>query len=139
MKFLSNPKVEEIIDAYPSDIRQKLYDLRQLVQDTASEIDHIEVLEETIKWGEPSYTTKGGSTLRMNWRKSTPDEYALYFICSTSLVETFKMIYGNKFSYEGTRAIIFHVNEAIPEKELKHCISLALTYHKVKHLPLLGA
>ena len=26
----------------------------------------------------------------------------------------------------------------IPKTELKHCISLALKYHKVKKLPLLG-
>ncbi len=41
--------------------------------------------------------------------------------------------------FEGNRAVLFDVDTSIPVAELKHCISLALTYHKVKHLPLLGA
>ena len=37
------------------------------------------------------------------------------------------------------RAIVFGETDEFPVDELKHCISLALTYHRVKHLPLLGA
>jgi len=53
-------------------------------------------------------------------------------------VPTFKTIYKNKFEYEGNTAIVFELDEKILEKELKQCIMLALTYHKVKHLVLLG-
>jgi hypothetical protein len=54
-------------------------------------------------------------------------------------VDTFKGVYGDVFKYEGSRAIAFEMNDTIPTKELKHCINLALRYHKLKHLPLLGA
>lgn len=113
--------------------------LRKLVIKTASEIEGLEKLEETLKWGEPSYIAKHGSTLRMDWKAKTPNQYAMYFQCTSRLVPTFKTIYKNTFTFEGHRAIVFKLDEKVPENELKHCIALALTYHKLKHLPLLGA
>ncbi|WP_346240188.1 DUF1801 domain-containing protein [Mariniflexile soesokkakense] len=113
--------------------------LRELVLKTASKIDTLEKLEETLKWGEPSYVTKHGSTVRMDWKPQSPNQYAMYFSCSSSLVSTFKTIYKHIFKFEGNRAIVFQLKDEIPEVELTHCISLALTYHKLKHLPLLGA
>jgi len=139
MQLTTNPKVETVFNNYPSPFREKLIVLRQLILDTAEETEGIEALEETLKWGEPSYLVKKGSTIRMDWKKSKPDQYAIYFKCTSKLVSTFKTVYGDKFSYENTRAILFKSEDEIPVKELKHCISLALTYHKVKHLPLLGA
>ena len=120
-------------------MREKLLFLRQLVFDTASEIEGIDTIEETLKWGEPSYIAKGGSTVRIGWKASKPTQYAMYFHCQTKLIDTFKEVYGDKFIYEGNRAILFDENDKLPVKELKHCIALALTYHSRKHLPLLGA
>jgi hypothetical protein len=75
----------------------------------------------------------------MDWKVSKPTQYALYFHCQTRLVDTFKELYGQRFRYEGNRAIIFHQDDTVPVAELKHCITLTLTYHRRKHLPLLGA
>lgn len=112
--------------------------LRKLVIETASEIDAITELEETLKWGEPSYLTKSGSTLRMDWKSKKPDTYALYFKCTSRLVETFKLVFKDIFKYEGNRAIVFSIQDKPPKDALKKCIKAALTYHKVKHLPTLG-
>ncbi|MCP3929970.1 MAG: DUF1801 domain-containing protein [Bacteroidetes bacterium] len=139
MEFTSNPKVKNIFDNYPKSVRSQMLHLRELVLNAASEIDGLEKLEETLKWGEPSYLTKYGSTVRMDWKEKNPEQFAIYFKCTSKLVPTFKTIYKDKFTFEGNRAIVFKLNDKIPEIELKHCISLALTYHKVKHLPLLGA
>jgi hypothetical protein len=79
MDEIENPEVAEVFNMYPKRMRQKLMLLRQLVLDTASETEGITTLEETLKWGEPSYVTKGGSTIRMGWKESKPDQYALYF------------------------------------------------------------
>ena len=119
-------------------MREKLMFLRKLVIETAEETDGVKSLEETLKWGEPSYLTKGGSTIRMDWKKSKPDQYAMYFNCKTKLVDTFKERYKDEFKYEGNRAIVFHKNDTIPINELKHCILLSLTYHSRKNLPMLG-
>ena len=103
------------------------------------ETEDVNALEETLKWGEPSYLTKGGITLRMDWKDRALDRYEMYFNCNTSLVDTFKEVYGDVFTFEGNRAIVFGETDELPVAELKHCVSLALTYHRVKHLPLPGA
>jgi hypothetical protein len=139
MEIISDPRVVEVFNNYPESVRKQLLDLRQLLLKTASEIDGLDKLEETLKWGEPSYLTKHGSTIRMDWKAKNPEQYALYFKCTSRLVETFKTVYNDKFKFEGKRAIIFQLNHNIPETELIHCITMALTYHKIKKLPLLGA
>jgi len=131
-------EVGSIFDSYPDDMRKKLLFLRQLILETATEIGLINELEETLKWGEPSYLTESGSTIRIDWKETKPNQYAVYFHCKTKLIETFKEIYRDTFTFEGNRAIVFYENDAVPISELKHCIELSLTYHKIKHFPLLG-
>lgn len=139
MDTIKNVVVAEVFKNYPKHMRKKLLLLRQLVLDTASETEGVGAVEETLKWGEPSYVTKSGSTVRMDWKKSSPHQYAMYFHCQTKLVDTFKELYRDKFKFEGNRAIVFNEDDEVPINELKHCISLAITYHRRKHLPMLGA
>lgn len=139
MQLTSDPQVNEVFQKYPKSVKDSMNYLRSLVLSTAEEIEGLEKLEETLKWGEPSYLTKHGSTVRMDWKEKNPDQYAIYFKCTSKLVPTFKAIYGDIFTFEGNRAIVFKLNDQVPEDELRHCISMALTYHKIKHLPLLGA
>ena len=138
MNKTRNQKVAEIFDRYPKRMRKKLMFLRKLVLETASETEGVGEIEETVKWGEASYLTKSGSTIRMDWKKSKPEQYAMFFNCNTTLVDTFKELYAGEFKFEGNRAIVFQESDAVPVEKLKHCISLALTYHSIKHLPLLG-
>ena len=65
-------------------------------------------------------------------------QYAMYFKCTSKLIPTFREVFKDKLKFEGNRAIIFNLNDEIPKEELKKCISAALTYHKVKHVLLLG-
>ncbi len=139
INIISNPKVATVFSRYPKYVKKQMRHLRQLVLETASKIDGLETLEESLKWGEPSYIAKHGSTIRMDWKETNPEQYALYFQCTSRLVSTYKIIYKDKFQFEDNRAIVFKLNDEIPELELKHCLLLALTYHKRKHLPLLGA
>ncbi len=134
----TNPKFEEKFSAYPTHIREKMEFLRKLVIETAEESESIDQLEETLKWGEPSFVTKHGSTLRMDWKTNTPDQYAMYFQCTSRLVSIFRIVFEHKFQFEGNRAIVFPLKQNIPVLELKECIKAALTYHKVKHLMTLG-
>ena len=137
LKLKINPKVADVFDNYPEGFPKKLQYLRQLIIDTAIEIG-IPELEETLKWGQPSYLAKKGSTVRLGWKKSN-NHYAIYFKCTSKLVPTFRVIYEDTFNYEKNRAIEFTLTDEVPVAALKHCISMALQYHQVKHLPLLGA
>jgi hypothetical protein len=138
MVCIENRNVAQKFQSYPDDIRQKLMYLRELILDVASDTPEIGILEETLKWGEPSYLAKRGSTVRIDWKKSSPDHYAIYFNCNTKLVDTFKEIYSDLFNFDGNRAIVFHEKDPVPAVALKHCIELSLRYHSLKHRPLLG-
>lgn len=139
MKTIQNRDVAEVFRRYPPSMRKKLMDLRKLVFEAASETDGVGELEETLKWGEPSYLVRGGSTIRIDWKEKHPDQYAMYFQCQTKLVDTFRELYGDRLKFDGNRAIVFRREDPVPSKILKHCIALSLTYHSRKHLPLLGA
>ena len=138
LQISTDPGVVQVFDQYSQAVKPKMEALRALVRETAEELDGIGALEETLRWGEPSFITKKGSTLRMDWKQKQPDQYALYFKCTSKLVPSFKMAYPGVFTFEGTRAMVFSLEEALPKETLKKCIAAALTYHKVKHLPMLG-
>ncbi|PIF06299.1 MAG: hypothetical protein CSA36_02085 [Draconibacterium sp.] len=138
LSIITSPEFEVKFTTYPDFVRDKLKRLRALVIETAKEIPEITSLEETLKWGEPSFLTKTGSTLRMDWKKKTPNQYQMYFQCSSRLVETFKLVFGALFEYEKNRAIIFQLDQEIPVAELKKCIKAALMYRKVKDDLTLG-
>ncbi|OOV88365.1 DUF1801 domain-containing protein [Oceanospirillum linum] len=126
------------LDQYPDQVRVRLLELRDLIIRTASKLEVGEV-EQTLKWGEPSFHVKSGSPVRMDWKEKAPDQYYLFFNCKTRLIETFKELYRDSLVFEGNRAIVLPLSEPLPETAVKHCLQLALRYHSVKHLPLLGA
>ncbi|EMN29145.1 PF08818 domain protein [Leptospira interrogans serovar Pyrogenes str. L0374] len=135
IKF-TDPNVAEVFKNYPNEAREKLLELRKLIFNTANSIEGVGTLEETLKWGQPSYLTsetKSGSTIRIDKVPSKEDKYALYFHCQTNLISTFKELFPKKFEFEGNRSIHLNVKDPIPNKELKVCISLALTYHLNKN------
>ncbi|MEX0361516.1 DUF1801 domain-containing protein [Flagellimonas sp.] len=134
----THPEFEAKMESYPEVVKPKMQALRTLVLETARASETITRLGETLKWGEPSFVTKQGSTLRMDWKPKTPNQYALYFQCTSKLVHTFRLVFANDFAFEGNRAILLPIDAALPTEELKACIQATLNYHKVKHLPTLG-
>ncbi|MGL4404408.1 MAG: DUF1801 domain-containing protein, partial [Notoacmeibacter sp.] len=102
--------------------------LRALISEAASEQTIIGPLEESVKWGEASFTPvrkNVGSSVRIQPRKN--GDVALMFICTTGLVKRFQETYPNVFQIEGDRALVFSAAGDIPEVELKHAIAMALT------------
>ena len=87
--------------------------------------------------GTASYLTpasKSGSTIRIDQVKPRPGYYAIYFHCQTDLVATFRELYPREFKFEGNRSILFDSDKELPLAALRHCVSLALTYHLRKRL-----
>ena len=138
IQIKSDPVVQEVFEKYPDAVRPKMMQLRQLILDTAAEVEEVRELEETLKWGEPSYLTKKGSTIRIDWKERSPGQYAMYFKCTSKLVPSFRHAFADVFRFEGNRAIVFDLADNLPEAELKACVAKGLTYHRVKHLPWLG-
>jgi len=129
--------VKDRFDEYPDNVRVRLEELRNLVFQVAFELELGEV-DETLKWGEPSYSVKTGSPLRMDWKLKSPNNYYLFFNCQTKLVDTFRELYGDELLFQGNRAIVLSLPKPLPAV-IKSCLELALTYHQRKNLPFLGA
>lgn len=130
--------VKEKFTSYPSEVAIQLHKIRDLIFIVAEQ-EGITDITETLKWGEPSYVSDIGSTVRFDWKAKYPSQYCIYFNCKTKLIETFKEIYGDVFNYQGNRALVFSLEQTLPIQALSHCILLSLRYKKIKHLALLGA
>jgi hypothetical protein len=131
-------EVEQKLAAYPAQVRDQLLRLRSLIY-AVSEAESLGPVQESLKWGEPSYLTTGGSPVRMDWKPDSPDQVCLYFNCQTSLVETFAELFANELQFAGRRALVLPLTEALPVNELSTCLSMAMRYQQIKHLPMLGA
>ena len=106
--------------------------LRELIYDVAEQTEGVGELEETLKWSEPAYLTrrpKSGTTVRIDWKEKSADHIGVYVNCNTSLVETYRTMFGNELDFEGNRAILLPSDADLPEKELRICIQMALRYH----------
>jgi len=125
-------KVQQVFEAHDISLRKQLLNLREMILDEADRHPEIGELRETLKWGQPSYLPvkpRIGTTIRIAPHSSTADKIGFYFNCNSSLADEYKQLYPGVFVYEGRRAILIDLNGQVHEKELRHCIALALTYH----------
>lgn len=127
-----DPAVKAAYDGFPDPPRTRLLQLRTLIFETAAETPGVGPLAETLKWGEPAYVPdrpKIGTPIRLGVSKKTPGHSALFVHCQTDLVERFRGHYEGQMSFEGNRAVLVNPDLPVPVEAIKHCISLALTYH----------
>ncbi len=125
------PEVRSKFRNYDKFVRARLIAIRSLVYEVA-EMQEAGPLTETLKWGQPSYLTektKSGSTIRIDATK-VPGQVAIYFICHTHLVETFRSQFPHALQYDGNRAILIDADEELNEPVLAKCIGMALTYKR---------
>lgn len=135
--FILNSAVERKVDTYPPIAKAKFLEVRAMIFEVAQGNELGEV-DETLKWGQPAYLCKFGSTIRLEWKPQTPDTIGIFFNCKTVLVETFKEVFGESLNYESNRIVLLSIERDTPQ-ELESCILMALNYHRLKMLPLLGA
>ena len=134
---IRNGEVAAVFRSYPKAARSMLRQLRALIVDTASSLEEVGALEETLKWGEPSYLASQpnvGSTVRIDWKPADPHNVAIYFKCTANLVPLFRKRYAKQLQFGGDRSIVLSIESKLPTKELRYCIALALTYHLNKKL-----
>lgn len=135
MTGFSNPAVARVFEAYPEGVRDRMLELRDLLFEVAVGLPEVGPIEETLKWGEPAYLTSvtgSGSTVRMDWKAKAPEVCGLYFNCNTSLVETFRSLFGEALVFEGNRAVLVPVDGTFERDAVAACFTAALTYHKRK-------
>ncbi len=130
-----NPDVLAVIDRYPEEVRAAILRLRALIAETAESSEAVGTLEETLKWGQPSYLTvrpKSGTTVRIDRDTSDSGDYALYVNCQSSLVSEWRGLFPN-MTFGGNRSVHFRLDAKMPEDELRQMMLMALTYHASKN------
>jgi hypothetical protein len=127
------PAVRAVFDAYPTAVRDALIDLRRIILEAADETLGAGQVVETLKWKQPAYLPahpRVGTTVRIDALKGPGGGYAMYVHCQSTLMDQYRLLYPDAFTFEGQRAILFAADAPPPEAPLKHCIALALSYHR---------
>ncbi len=123
-------KVKAVYDGFPPDIREMTLTLRDLIFSVAWDTPQVGRVEETLKWGQPSYLTpdtKAGSTLRIGMAKQ--GGAALFAHCATGIISTYASTFPDTDLIEGNRAVIFTSADKIVPMRLRLLIYHGLTYH----------
>ena len=132
-KSIENEAVRQVFARYPVEMRDRLFELRDLIFTAAQETDGVGQIVESLKWGQPAYMTerpKSGSTIRIDAVRGEDRSYGLFVHCQTRLVPMFRDQYEGQLSFAGNRGIILSLDEPLPVGPLTHCIAMALTYHR---------
>ena len=128
------PEIRAVFDQAPDLARARLEEMRALIL-AAAETADIGGIEETLKWGQPSYLPikkRIGTTVRLGWSPSDPENCALYVHCQTNLVDQYRDRFPDEFRYDGNRVVLVPVEGNIATTALQHIASMALTYHRDK-------
>ena len=129
--------VKAIFESFPPEARTALLTIRSWIFEISAERADVGTIIEELKWGQPSYATrpKTGCPVRLGSLKDGSD-CALYVPCQSSLISVLRDHYASalpaNFSFSGKRAILFTPGFPLPEAELRHAITLALTYYSCK-------
>lgn len=116
--------VQAVYKAYPQAQAERMLTLRRWVFESADELGL--VVTEALRWGEPAYLCKQGTTLRMDAKSE--GACSLYVHCQTDLVAQFWERHGDILELIGTREVRLPMHTPLPEHALRDCITLALTY-----------
>ncbi len=126
----ASDKVADVFAGFPTAERDMALALRDLIYDVAAATPEVGQIEETLKWGQPSYLTpdtKSGSTLRVGLAKG--GGVAIFAHCGTDIISTYAATFANMDQIEGNRAIVFHSPDDIDAARLRLLVHHGLTYH----------
>lgn len=124
-----SPAVEHRFAEFSEPMRDALLALRSLIFRTAADNADAGSIVETLKWNEPAYLSPHGTTIRINAHRQSEIEYGLYVHCRTNLLERYRTLYSDTLRFDGNRAILFAIDEPLPDEILRHCVTMALLYH----------
>ncbi|WP_299419338.1 DUF1801 domain-containing protein [uncultured Shimia sp.] len=125
--------IEQYFTTVPEGARDQLESLRDIIR-AAAEATDTAPLEESLKWGQPSFapSKRMGTPIRLSWSHKSPERAEMLVHCQTTLVDAWRHRFGDLFDYDGTRAVHIDLAAHLPEEALHIMAVMALTYHKTK-------
>ena len=122
------------IARWPEPAQRTLWYCRAVFHDIAAKAE-IGPLDETLKWGQPSwrpYEPRTGSTLRMDWDLKFPNRLSLFVDCKTHLAARMRDLYPDLPENDGRRHLAIALDAPLPEQALAHLADMTFTYHRAK-------
>ncbi len=129
----SSKQVQDAFDRFSPGARSGSLKLRELIFECAADSEDVGPITEALRWGQPAYLTKTGSTLRLGVPKT--GGFAIYAHCQTTIINDFAQLFPGDFDIEGNRAVRFSVTTEIDSDKLRFLIKHALTYKLNRSTP----
>ncbi|MEK9844486.1 DUF1801 domain-containing protein [Thalassospira sp.] len=126
-----SPAITAKIAHFPDPARDKISRIRDMIHDLAAGLDGVGMIEESLKWGEPAWRPISGSgtTIRADWKEKTPDQVMIFLDCKTDLIDRARSLLHPELTCSGNRAVIFALDQPLPENAIRTLLGWALTYH----------
>lgn len=128
----ATPAVASAFDRIPAEERAVLLQLRERVFACAAATAQVGPISESLKWGAPSYApvrARTGTPIRLGLHAHRPGDVGLFVHCQSRVVDRFACIHGDRFRFEGTRALVLCAHDPLPEDAVDDFIGIALSYH----------
>ena len=122
--------VVDWLDGAPADVRTRVERLRGLLHETAVEVGASPLMEE-MKWGQPSYRSAQGresTPVRLDW--TAGGDVLVLVHCQTTVIADFAATAGDRYRFDGTRAVVFGADDEVIDEDLVALFTHALTYRR---------
>ena len=122
------------IATWPVSAKEMLWRCRAIFHDVAEQAK-VGTLDETLKWGQPSWRpskSRTGSTLRIDWNPKFPDRLSFFVDCKTDLAARMQTLYPDLPENDGQRHLAITLSAPLPEQAITHLADMTFTYHRAK-------
>ena len=123
-----SPAIKLAFDAFDPSHRTMMLALRDLIFKTAASLP-VGRIEESLKWGQPSYTTpdtRAATPIRLAVTKF--DRVAMLTHCQSTVMSDFRALAPPELQFDGNRALHLDPTIAVPIDKITPLIRAALTY-----------
>ena len=122
------PEIEAAFQGFDESARDQLLAFREMIFEIGASLDMVSRVEESLKWGQPSYAPapKTGTPIRLGQSKS--GEATLFVHCQTTLVGDLASLGGHDLRTVDNRAVVLP-KDLTTSPELLTFVRAALTYH----------
>jgi len=130
-----NPLDHHILDriaTWPLPAQQHLLTLRAIAFEVSRQAD-TGPLDETLNRGQPAWRPRRprtGSTLRVSRSPSEPDRLMAFVDCKADLASQMSTRFPGRFRNDGTRALAFDLDGALPQDAIWQLAHLTFTCHR---------
>ncbi len=114
------PEVKAAFDKLPEGPRADLLAVRKMILSAGVEV------EEALRWGQPAYLAKKGTTIRLGLTKAGLP--SVFTHCQSSVMGDVQAVVGGGLNWDGNRGLSWSQGD-LPDEVLRLIIQRALSYH----------